>query len=171
MEWLLEAAARLFRREGMGATTNRIAAEAGVGIGTLYEYFADKHALLRALALAHVELAESGMATALEARSAVELVGAARRAVLASHRFPSEAVVACGDAGLQQRVEALRGALLGALRACAVDRCPLRARAAFGAVAELPSLVLHTEGLEAAEALGALHDGMALAALGTVAPG
>jgi len=37
VDFLLEAAARVFKREGFAATTNRIAAAAGVGIGTLYE--------------------------------------------------------------------------------------------------------------------------------------
>lgn len=51
---LVEAAAAVFSREGAGATTNRIAERAGFSIGTLYQYFPDKLALLRAVAEKHV---------------------------------------------------------------------------------------------------------------------
>lgn len=54
MEVLLEAAAQVFDREGLTATTNRIAERAGVSIGSLYQYFPNKHALMRALAERHV---------------------------------------------------------------------------------------------------------------------
>lgn len=51
---LVEAAAQVFSREGLSATTNRIAERAGLSIGTLYQYFPDKDALLRAVAERHV---------------------------------------------------------------------------------------------------------------------
>ncbi|MFG1793671.1 TetR/AcrR family transcriptional regulator [Nocardia sp. NPDC049149] len=51
---LLEAAAQMFTREGLAATTNRIAERAGVSIGTLYQYFPNKHAMLEALAVRHL---------------------------------------------------------------------------------------------------------------------
>ncbi|WP_234484137.1 TetR/AcrR family transcriptional regulator [Noviherbaspirillum pedocola] len=48
---MLEAASRLIERDGLDAlNTNRIAELAGVSIGSLYQYFPDKHALLAALA-------------------------------------------------------------------------------------------------------------------------
>lgn len=40
----------------MAATTNRIAERAGVSIGTLYQYFPNKRALLYALAEQHVDV-------------------------------------------------------------------------------------------------------------------
>lgn len=47
---ILEAAIRLIERGGVDAvTTNRIAEMAGVSIGTLYQYFSDKNAILDAL--------------------------------------------------------------------------------------------------------------------------
>ncbi|MCV7367965.1 TetR family transcriptional regulator [Mycolicibacterium duvalii] len=58
VDTLVEAAAQVFSREGMTATTNRIAARAGLSIGTLYQYFPDKVALLRAVAHRHVRDAD-----------------------------------------------------------------------------------------------------------------
>lgn len=50
VELILEAALRILDREGEAAlTTNRIAEVAGVSIGTLYQYFADRQAILGAL--------------------------------------------------------------------------------------------------------------------------
>ncbi|WP_459958953.1 TetR/AcrR family transcriptional regulator [Nocardia sp. IFM 10818] len=51
---IVEAAAQVFSREGLAATTNRIAERAGVSIGTLYQYFPDKFAVLHAVAERHV---------------------------------------------------------------------------------------------------------------------
>lgn len=58
---LLEAAAQVFNREGFTATTNRIAERAGVSIGSLYQYFPNKHSLIRALAERHVNAARGRM--------------------------------------------------------------------------------------------------------------
>jgi AcrR family transcriptional regulator len=53
---VLEATAQVLLKEGYdGATTNRIAAIAGVSIGTLYQYFPNKEALVAALATRHVD--------------------------------------------------------------------------------------------------------------------
>jgi len=47
IELILEAATRLIDSDGLEAlTTNRIAETAGISIGTLYQYFADKQAIL-----------------------------------------------------------------------------------------------------------------------------
>ncbi|MEV0031172.1 TetR/AcrR family transcriptional regulator [Nocardia sp. NPDC050793] len=54
VDTLLEAAAQMFGREGLATTTNRIAERAGVSIGSLYQYFPNKHALLHSLAERHV---------------------------------------------------------------------------------------------------------------------
>lgn len=58
MNTLVEAAAQMFSREGLAATTNRIAERAGLSIGTLYQYFPDKAALLHAVAERHVRDAD-----------------------------------------------------------------------------------------------------------------
>lgn len=53
---ILDAAARIFSEHGYAAgTTNRIAAAADVSIGSLYQYFPNKDAILAALTDAHVD--------------------------------------------------------------------------------------------------------------------
>ncbi|TMZ52891.1 TetR/AcrR family transcriptional regulator, partial [Klebsiella pneumoniae] len=59
---ILEAAAQLFQRHGYTATTtNKIAERAGVSIGSLYQYFPNKEALLAALAQEHLETATASL--------------------------------------------------------------------------------------------------------------
>lgn len=49
-EAILEATARILVEDGMeAASTNRIAARAGVSIGSLYQYFSDRESIVRAL--------------------------------------------------------------------------------------------------------------------------
>ncbi|NYI99085.1 AcrR family transcriptional regulator [Streptomonospora nanhaiensis] len=72
MEVLLEAAAQVFDREGPDATTNRIAERAGYSIGTLYQYFPNKEAMLLALTERHVEDAERAATAALAGLRAEE---------------------------------------------------------------------------------------------------
>jgi AcrR family transcriptional regulator len=53
---ILEAAADVFERHGYAAgTTNRIAERAGVSIGSLYQYFPNKDAILVALVERHLD--------------------------------------------------------------------------------------------------------------------
>jgi AcrR family transcriptional regulator len=59
---ILDAAAHVFHEQGYaGATTNDIADEAGVSIGSLYQYFPNKDAVLVALAHQHIESATAGL--------------------------------------------------------------------------------------------------------------
>lgn len=56
VEAIIEAAARLFVRDGYAnTTTNRIAELAGVSVGSLYEYFPNKASILLALLTRQVE--------------------------------------------------------------------------------------------------------------------
>lgn len=71
---ILGATARILVRSGWDSlTTNRVAERAGVSIGTLYEWFPSKEALVGALLDAHLGRAEA----ALEA-VVIELAGSAR---------------------------------------------------------------------------------------------
>ncbi len=70
VESILEAAARLFDRGA--TTTNGIARLAGVSIGSLYEYFPNKDAILGQLFEAHVDEATQALAGALDELSPEE---------------------------------------------------------------------------------------------------
>jgi len=89
---LREAAARLFAARGYaGATTNHIAALAGVSIGSLYEYFPNKDALLVALLEEHLTAGEALLTrtaaeTLADPRAALDdVVGRFVRAMVALH--------------------------------------------------------------------------------------
>jgi AcrR family transcriptional regulator len=151
IEWLLEATARVFRAEGLHATTNRIAAAAGVSVGTLYEYFPSKDALLFALAERHVTEAETGIDAALAAAGDIaSWLAGLQTAIVVSHRFPSEALQHASDPRvpeLRRRAMRLRARVGAALAAQAGDRAhpdaALRARAAFGLIGELSSATVY----------------------------
>jgi AcrR family transcriptional regulator len=60
---ILEAAARIFEQVGVeAATTDRIAERAGISVGSLYQYYPNKDAIL--VALAHCHLLETASALA-----------------------------------------------------------------------------------------------------------
>jgi AcrR family transcriptional regulator len=72
---ILEATAQILETGGLAAfTTNAVAERAGVSIGTLYQYFADKNAILLALARQEMTagLADIGRALRDPAYSSVE---------------------------------------------------------------------------------------------------
>lgn len=173
---ILVAAARVFRAEGFAATTNRIAEVAGVGIGSLYEYFPNKQALLLALACAHIETAEAELSTALAQPHAPKLrdfLRGVQRAILLCHQYPSQAIDlvenAATSADLRQRAFELRQQVIAALRdrVATEPDAELRARAAFCALAELAARALYELPDSAAQTrMAELGLTMALAALG-----
>jgi AcrR family transcriptional regulator len=65
VSFVLDAAAQVFAERGYAATTNEIADRAGVSIGSLYQYFADKDALLVALAERHLAEAQAHLRSVL----------------------------------------------------------------------------------------------------------
>jgi AcrR family transcriptional regulator len=62
VERILDAAARIFHEQGYaGATTNDVADEAGVSVGSLYQYFPNKDSLLVALTRRHIDSTMAGL--------------------------------------------------------------------------------------------------------------
>lgn len=165
---LLEAAAQVFEAEGLDATTNRIAERAGYSVGTLYQYFPNKRALLYVLAERHMaeaaerlhavsaRLAQSGASWEQTARAfAAETVALHRErpvlhAVLHAHtpRAPE------GVQRLAELHRTITGELAGHLRRCGRGGADPERTAALlvhTADAQMHGVLLGTE--DAAEAL------------------
>jgi AcrR family transcriptional regulator len=86
---IIEAAARVFDEEGLQATTNRIAELAGVSVGSLYQYFPDKLALITELHGRHLALVAQSVLGALDTTESQPLDAVVHRVVacsLAVHR-------------------------------------------------------------------------------------
>ena len=88
---LLEATAQVLVQEGYDRTsTNRVAQVAGVSIGTLYQYFPNKEALVAALVDVHAERMRATFTQMLEDLSQADLAVAVRtmiRAIMEAHRI------------------------------------------------------------------------------------
>lgn len=81
---IVEAAAQILEKGGLAAfTTNAVAERAGVSIGTLYQYFADKNALLMALAREEMEAALGEVGRALRGDGDPSVEGRVRAMVRA----------------------------------------------------------------------------------------
>ncbi len=79
---ILDAAARILVKDGYEAfTTNRVAEKAGVSVGSLYQYFPNKEALLGELMRRHVEELERGM-LAITAEAAKRPIAETVRALI-----------------------------------------------------------------------------------------
>ena len=67
VEVVLQGTVRVLGREGVDAvTTNRIAEAAGVSIGSLYQYFPDKHSIFKALHARHAQRIRQVIAVTLD---------------------------------------------------------------------------------------------------------
>jgi AcrR family transcriptional regulator len=157
---ILEGAAQVLEAGGLAAfTTNAVAARAGVSIGTLYQYFADKQAILRAIAerelkatLARVAIAmgKGGAAAPEERVRAIvrAMIGAfrgrqrARKAVVqamfsegggAALQGPIAAFITTHALGSlsEQQTFVLSRALMGAIRAAVLEEKPFLRDATF----------------------------------------
>jgi AcrR family transcriptional regulator len=86
---ILEAAAQVLEAAGLaGFTTNAVAERAGVSIGTLYQYFADKNALLMALAQQEMQRALENVGSAMRGDADPSVEGRVRAMVRAMvHAF------------------------------------------------------------------------------------
>jgi AcrR family transcriptional regulator len=87
---LIEATARILVREGFDkASTNRIATEAGVSVGSLYQYYPSKEALVAAVIKRHNDDLMAVVRAALADVEALPIEIGARRlvgAAIAAHR-------------------------------------------------------------------------------------
>jgi len=81
---ILEAAAQILEAGGLAAfTTNAVAERGGVSVGTLYQYFADKNAVLRTLAERELQAALTRVARALKGEIDSSVEGRVRAMVRA----------------------------------------------------------------------------------------
>ena len=86
---ILEGAAQVLEMQGLaGFTTNAVAERAGVSIGTLYQYFADKEAILRSIAERELKAALASVEQAMrdEATGPEQRVRAIVRAIINAFR-------------------------------------------------------------------------------------
>lgn len=79
---IVDAAARILVKDGYDAfTTNRVADKAGVSIGSLYQYFPNKDALLSELMRRHTNDLEAGITTMAEHAQRAPLAEFVRAAI------------------------------------------------------------------------------------------
>jgi AcrR family transcriptional regulator len=109
---ILQATARILVREGREAvTTNRVARDAGVSIGSLYQYFSSRDAIVAALAQEHASemigllLAHAGPIAGLGPREAIPRFVSA---MIAAHKGSPELHIALMTQLLSDGPEALR---------------------------------------------------------------
>ncbi|MFM7735477.1 MAG: TetR/AcrR family transcriptional regulator [Alphaproteobacteria bacterium] len=100
METILEAAARVLERSSLeGFNTNRVAEVAGVSVGSVYQYFPNKDALMAAL----IERAQDGLAGAIERvverceRESLEVALDAVAEVVVAHQYERPLLAAAID--------------------------------------------------------------------------
>lgn len=168
VETILEASAQILQKDGEAAlTTNRIAERAGFSIGTLYQYFPNRDAILRAMAAREQQRVLARLATEFAEfdpadpepalRQTIRVfLGAfrgrhgVRRAIILTmmRRMPDDPFVSVGVAepllaaletrcaghflplGEAGRFVLLR-AIVGCVRAAAIERSPLLGTPAF----------------------------------------
>jgi AcrR family transcriptional regulator len=98
---ILDAAAHILVREGYPAfSTNRVAERAGVSIGSLYQYFPNKGALITALAKRHVDDIEATLDAARSEAGRVPFAALVRRLIeanVAAHLIDPALHVALSD--------------------------------------------------------------------------
>lgn len=134
---LLEATARVLVARGWsGTTTNHIAQRAGVSVGSLYEYFPGKEALVTALVERHLAEAEARIGELLSSLPSGELsLEALTRAIVTAmidlhaasprlHRVLSEEVPHGPE--VRRRVRAMEENSARALAAVLPSLCPVK---------------------------------------------
>jgi len=128
VDTVLEATARVLVKRGFdGLTTNLVAEAAGVSIGSLYQYFPNKEALVGALIEKHVEdmtalclteltrVAQLAMPQAI--RSVIELMIRAHAVEPELHRVLTEQVPRVGRMAKLREIDALTHRMVAGLLA------------------------------------------------------
>jgi AcrR family transcriptional regulator len=127
---VLDAVVRILKREGVGAvTTNRIAAVAGVSIGSVYQYFPDKRAIFIALHERHAEQIGRLVESTLVQHAHASLTGIVRALIgaIADAHVPDPELYQLLSTEVPHRAHGSRdlaGRLNGALRLAIASRSP-----------------------------------------------
>jgi len=121
VEAILDAVLRILKKQGVdGVTTNRIAEVAGVSVGSVYQYFPDKHAIYAALHERHIAEVDRAVGRVLTEHAGSDLkvvVCALFDAMVALHSGDTEALallmteVPHRAEGTQQFADRIHGAL------------------------------------------------------------
>jgi AcrR family transcriptional regulator len=128
---LIEATARILIRDGFDkASTNRIAERAGVSVGSLYQYFPSKEALVAAVTQRHSEELTQVVRSALQKAAELPIEQAVRTLVVAAidahridprlHRVLAEQIP---RAGRLENTEVLSGETYALFRAYLEAHC------------------------------------------------
>ena len=154
------AAAHLLKTEGSERlTTNRIAEVAGVSIGSLYQYFPNKHAVVAELRARHTEWFEKTLRSEAARRSSASLREGVRPAIerlIAMHRIDPvlHRALAPGDRALSAEGEReYRAVLRDFLVAKAPQLRPLDPETVSYIAVRALEAVIHATALEAPERL------------------
>ena len=151
---ILAATSRILVRHGFdGLTTNAVAAAAGVSIGSLYQYFPNKEALVSALIERHCDemnaaiLAEltnvANLPIAQGARAVIELTFSAHAIDPALHRVLTEQVPRIGKLAKLRELDNISHRMVAGLLAARRDELAIRdvELAAFVLVSAIESIV------------------------------
>jgi len=137
VESILSATARLLVRRGFdGLTTNEVATAAGVSIGSLYQYFPNKEALVAALADQHIEEMTAALIGELArvarlpmpqaVRAVIEMTIEAHAREPELHKVLTEQVPRVGRLGRLRELDALGHRVVSELLAARQDELAIR---------------------------------------------
>lgn len=151
---ILDATARVLKHAGFdGLTTNAVAVRAGVSIGSLYQYFPNKEALVSALIERHCEEMNSAILAELTnvarlpiaqaARAVIELTFSAHAIDPALHRVLTEQVPRIGKLAKLRELDNISHRMVAGMLAVRRDELAIRdvELAAFVLVSAIESIV------------------------------
>jgi AcrR family transcriptional regulator len=154
VETILKATARVLIKDGFdGLTTNAVAAAAGVSIGSLYQYYPNKEALVAALLDQHMEEMTSSVLVELTrvakqpiaeaARGVVELTIRAHAIDPRLHQVLTEQVPRVGKLAKLRELDAFSHRMIAGLLAARRDEIDIRDPdlAAFVLVSAIEAIV------------------------------